>query len=68
MITGPDQKPPPHSFYGDSYERGLDPWHQEAFPEHLKVSGLNDGLRRSGWFLNDAFGNAIAFTEDGTEI
>ena len=25
-------RPPPHFFYGDSYERGSDPWHKDAFP------------------------------------
>ena len=68
MTISENQKPPPHPFYGDSYERGLDPWHEDAFPDDLRVKGLNIGQRKSGWFLNDDFGNAIQFIADGTEL
>jgi len=67
MIISKDQKPPPHPFYGDSYERGLDPWHRDAFPLGIKDAGTK-GKRKSGWFLLDAWENAIGFVEDGTEL
>lgn len=62
------QRPKPHPFYGDSYERGLDPWHSEAFPDGFKKFAPNQGERKGGWFLNDAFGNNIGFIEDGTPL
>lgn len=83
MRTGPGQKPPPHPFYGDSYERGKDPWHVDAFKgvpgaaeaiaegRVLNVgddSGINSGKRSEGWFLLDGWGNAIGFVPDGTEM
>lgn len=68
MIIGPNQKPPVHPFYGENYERGLDPWHEEAFPEEFKKNAITHGKRKMGWFLNDAFGNYIAFFPDGTEL
>jgi hypothetical protein len=68
-VTGPDQKPLPHCFYGDSYERGLDPWHWEAFPSDLTDAAPNQGeQRKEGWFLVDAWGNEIGFIPDGTVI
>lgn len=66
MKVSATQKPPPHPFYGDSWERGLDPWHKDAFPDEFKASAPNQDERKSGWFLNDAFGNAIGFVADGT--
>lgn len=71
MIVGPDQKPAPHPFYGDSYERGLDPWHADAFKGLEGNLGFNPGTtgqRRGGWFLIDGCGNAIGFTPDGTPL
>lgn len=65
MTTGPEQKPPPHPFYGDSWERGLDPWHVDAFPDEFKYVGVK-GERKSGWFLIDGANNAISFIADGT--
>lgn len=63
------QKPRPHPFYGDSYERGLDPWHKDAFPDDLKGAAPNQSVARgSGWFLLDGWGNAIGFVPDGTPI
>lgn len=68
-IVGPNQKPAPHPFYGDSWERGLDPWHANAF----KGLGLSHnpgttGERRGGWFLIDGAGNAIGFVPDGSSV
>lgn len=69
--VGPDQKPNPHPFYGDSYERGLDPWHADAFAGLEGKLGTNPGTtgaRRGGWFLIDGAGNAIGFVPDGTPM
>ena len=60
-------RPPPHCFYGDSYERGSDPWHKDAFPEEFK-DRMPGGPRIGGWFLVDAWGNQIGFVGDGTTI
>lgn len=60
-------RPLPHPFYGDSYERGLDPWHSDAFPDEFKFAAPNQGPERSGgWFLIDAYDNCIGFVQDGT--
>lgn len=83
-VTGPDQRPDPHPFYGDSYERGLDPWHADAFKGipavekaieegrvvELGKSGgvITSGERRAGWFLIDGAGNAIGWVPDGTPV
>lgn len=68
MITSPTSKPPPHPFYGDAWHRGLDPWHRDAFPEELADRAPNQGQRGSGWYLEDAFGNEIAYVPDGAEF
>lgn len=69
MITGPTVKPPPNPFYGDSYERGLDPWHVDGAPEEFKDRKVwNRGKRKGGWYLIDGFGNQIGFTPDGTKV
>lgn len=68
-MVGPDQKPDPHPFYGDSYERGVDPWHADAFigtPGEGRIG--NTGERRGGWFLLDGYGTEIGWVPDGTPI
>lgn len=60
-------KPPPHPFYGDNYVRGLDPWHSDAF-KGTGVDAGTTGQRNGGWFLQDAWGNDIAWCPDGTVI
>lgn len=70
-FVGPDQRPEQHPFYGDSYERGLDPWHADAFRGLEGELGCNPGItgeRKSGWFLLDGHGNVIGFVPDGTPI
>lgn len=67
-VVSETQKPPPHCFYGDSYERGEDPWHRDAFPEEFQDAAPNQGKRSGGWFLVDAFGNQIGFVPDGTVL
>lgn len=63
-----EHRPPPHAFYGDSYERGLDPWHRDAAPPQFADAFPNQGDRASGWFLLDAWGNEIGFVPDGVQI
>jgi hypothetical protein len=70
LIVSPDQPPPPHPFYGDSYERGVDPFHPNAFkgfdPSIVsQVEHLTPGEQKSGWFLLDGWGQQIGFTPDG---
>lgn len=70
-VVGPEQKPTPHPFYGDSWERGKDPWHADAFAgmeEKLGGNPGSTGARKGGWFLLDGFGNAIGFVPDGTPV
>lgn len=69
IVIGPDQKPMPHPFYGDSWERGLDPFHADAFKGLERELGGNPGSsgeRGSGWFLLDGHQNTIGFVPDGT--
>ncbi len=61
-------KPLPHPFYGDSWVRGKDPWHVDAFPEEFKEQAPSKGKRKMGWFLQDAFGNDIGFVPDGAKV
>lgn len=70
-VVGPDQKPDPHPWYGDSYERGVDPWHADAFAGLESELGRNPGStgeRKGGWFLLDAWGNEIGWVPDGTPV
>jgi len=55
--------PPPLNNFVFSYERGLDPWHEDAFPEEFKYAGSR-GKRKEGWFGLDVWGNAIGFIPD----
>lgn len=49
----------------ESWERGLDPFHADAFPDGLK-DGARQGKRAEGWFALDHWGNRIGFVPDGT--
>ena len=67
-LVSKDQKPEPHPFYGDSYERGLDPFHKDAAPDEFKDNkAFSGGKRKEGWFLLDAWGNQISFIADGAK-
>lgn len=73
ITTSEAQKPPGKAFfggfYGDNWERALDPWHRDAFPDEFKNSAPNQkGPRASGWFLLDAWGNPLVFVPDGTQF
>lgn len=61
-------RPSPHSFYGDSWERGPSPWHKDAFPSELAHAAPEQGKRAEGWFLIDGAGNAIGFVPDGEVV
>lgn len=69
MKTGPDIHPPVGILGGTvhSYERGIDPWHAEAFPEPFSTI-MPKGERRHGWFALDGVGNQIVFIPDGTDL
>lgn len=66
IITSETQEPPPNAAT-DRYERGLDPWHTDAFPDELKKAGTT-GERKTGWYPVDWCGNVIGFIADGTEM
>lgn len=57
-------KPPPVPEYGDHWERSLDPWHRDAFPDEFKESAPHQKERNEGWMLIDWCGNAIGFVPD----
>jgi len=68
-VTSKYQKPEPHLFYGDNYERGLDPFHKDAAPDEFKdTEFFSGGKRNEGWFLLDTWGNQVGFYPDGTPI
>lgn len=57
---------PPRTEYIDLWERGLDPWHADAFPDKHKSAGT-EGPRKSGWYAIDYYGNVIGFIANGTD-
>lgn len=46
------------------WERGLDPWHRDAFPDELKEQVPLCGERKEGWLALDAWGNVIGWQPD----
>jgi hypothetical protein len=69
MIISETQKPPVGGMGGSvhDWERGLDPWHEEAFEGLPTPLGCTKGERKGGWFALDAYGNQIGFVADGEE-
>lgn len=67
MLTVSETVHPPISVAANSWERGLDPWHADAFPSEFKHVGTS-GPRATGWYALDGFGNVIGFIADGTVI
>lgn len=66
MVVTADKKPPTGGLiYG--WERGPDPWHQDAFPDELRDQAPHMGERSIGWFGLDWCGNIILFLPDGSE-
>lgn len=69
-VVSATQRPNPHPFYGDSYERGTDPWHPSAFkgtPAEGLLGDENEPINE-GWYLLDAWGNVIGWVPDGTAL
>ena len=67
MVTSATQKPNP-SAHGE-YERGVDPWHRDAFPAEFKDQApRQENPRAEGWYEIDWCGNVINFIPDGTPI
>lgn len=66
----PDVKPPVGGLGGciHDWERSLDPWHEEAFPDDLKHAAPRGGKRLTGWMALDAWGNPLMFLADGEPI
>lgn len=44
--------------------RSLDPWHPDAFPDHLKHQIKKSGKIRNGWVGYDWAGNQMVFIPD----
>ena len=66
MTTSPTQRPPAHQCVAD-WERGVDPWHADAF---VGTPGETYGAkepRKSGWLAIEWTGNVLGFVADGTE-
>lgn len=70
MTSGPEQKPPVGGMGGSihDWERSLDPWHSDAFPDEFKTAAPHKGARRKGWMALDAWGNPLMFLADGDRI
>jgi hypothetical protein len=83
MISSKDEKPPVGGLGGSihDWERGLSPWHVDAF----KGTGVSDtqldnavcvgvargverGVRQEGWFAVNGWGDYIGFVPDGTDV
>ena len=61
--------PPPPNPNGDTYERGVDPWHVSGAPDEVKDSpAWHCGPRQTGWYVLDWCKNVIGFIPDGTEF
>jgi hypothetical protein len=55
-----------------TWERSLDPWHNDAFKgvpiDEKQIDAFaNKGERKSGWMALDGCGNPLVFVPDGTE-
>jgi hypothetical protein len=46
------------------WERGLDPWHRDAFPDEFKGRAPHRGKRKEGWVALDWCGNIVGFVPD----
>ena len=71
MIVDAEHAPPTGGMGGSvhAWERGLDPWHRDAFPKEFQDQGIGTtGPRRAGWCALDAWGNVIGWVADGWEI
>lgn len=68
MIISETQKPPVGGWGGsiNDWERGTDPFHEDAFPEEFKRIGFK-GTPRTGWLALDFWKNVIGFCPDGVD-
>lgn len=63
--------PPPPNIFTDSVERGLDPWHPDAFrgtPAEGAFLNPDNEPRKAGWYYIDWCGNVVGFVADGTPM
>lgn len=67
MIVSKDNPPNVTGDIIHSLERGLDPWHRDAFPEEFKDSAKG-GVRVEGWFCLDWYGSVVGFIPDGFDF
>jgi hypothetical protein len=68
-MTVSETQPPPPSKHGDTWERGLDPWHEDAFKGIANLPDIGTkGERRKGWHAVDWCGNCVGWIPDGTVI
>lgn len=66
-----DEDNPPIRFStpsSHSFERGLSPWHRDAFPKEFQHLFPSDTTRQEGYFELDYWGNPVAWIPDGTEM
>lgn len=68
-VTSETQQPMNAPGWVDHWERGIDPWHADAFrgtPAEGRFE--NTGKRSTGWEAIDWVGNVVGFVADGTPI
>lgn len=60
-------KPPVGGMGGSihDWERGIDPFHIDCFPEEFKSFAPNKTGKKDGWLGLDWCGNVITFVPDG---
>lgn len=71
MKVSKENKPPVGGMGGMiiDWERSLDPWHRDAFPDEFKeVAPRQEAERREGWIALDWVGNPLVFVADGEEV
>jgi hypothetical protein len=71
MKVSKEHKPPVGGMGGSimDWERSLDPWHRNAFPDELaKFAPHQESKRREGWMALDWVENPICFIADGDEV
>ena len=68
MIVVSETQPPPDHPLVDEWERGLDPWHPDAFVGTPAEGMFTDREpRKTGWYALDWVKNVIGFIPDGHE-
>jgi hypothetical protein len=67
LLVSASQEPAPMGGY--TFERGLDPWHADAF-KGTPMEGIDVTTqpRKEGWYLLDWCGNVMGFISDGTPV